>query len=276
MTEPSRCPAEIPTAVLDVRGLAARRRHVALLERFEALPPGKTFVLVSDHDPRPLCRQLETERQDAFARYLEDGPDVWRVEIGRRAAPEADAPPAPDRRSTRPSALAAVPESRQVRLDVRDEIRRGQEPFGRIMTAVAQLRPDDVVVLRVPFEPVPLYGVLAQRGLAHWAESAGPGDWTVWFYREPGTGGGAPGAGAPGGTGTGAARTTRLDVRGLEPPGPMVRVLERLDALGPGDVLEVLHDRRPMFLYPQLEDRGFAHETDEPERGLVRIRIRRR
>ena len=31
-----------------------------------------------------------------------------------------------------------------------------------------------------------------------------------------------------------------------------------------------------MFLYPQLDERGFVHETDEPEPGLVRIRIRRR
>jgi uncharacterized protein (DUF2249 family) len=67
----------------------------------------------------------------------------------------------------------------------------------------------------------------------------------------------------------------RLDVRDLEPPQPMVLVLERLDALQPGETLEVLHDRRPLFLYPQLDARGFVHETDEPAQGLVRIRIRR-
>ena len=56
----------------------------------------------------------------------------------------------------------------------------------------------------------------------------------------------------------------------------MVRMLEEIEALAPVTALEVLHDRRPMFLYPQLEDRGFVHETDEPEPGLVRIVIRRR
>jgi uncharacterized protein (DUF2249 family) len=55
----------------------------------------------------------------------------------------------------------------------------------------------------------------------------------------------------------------------------MVQVLERLEALGPGGVLTVLHERRPVFLYPQLDARGFRHETDEPEPGLVRIVIRR-
>src|SRR5215467_11574888 len=53
-----------------------------------------------------------------------------------------------------------------------------------------------------------------------------------------------------------------------------VRVLEALDRLAPGAELEVRHDRRPLLLYPQLDARGYVHETDEPEPGLVRIRIR--
>ena len=56
----------------------------------------------------------------------------------------------------------------------------------------------------------------------------------------------------------------------------MIRVLERLDTLAGDEQLEVIHDRRPMFLYPQLDERGFVHETDEPEPGVVRIRIRKR
>jgi uncharacterized protein (DUF2249 family) len=68
----------------------------------------------------------------------------------------------------------------------------------------------------------------------------------------------------------------RIDVRGLEPPQPLVRVLERLDTLGEAEQLEVIHDRRPVFLYPQLDERGFVHETDEPGPGVVRIRIRKR
>jgi uncharacterized protein (DUF2249 family) len=53
----------------------------------------------------------------------------------------------------------------------------------------------------------------------------------------------------------------------------MVRVLEAIETLAPGDRLEVWHDRRPVFLYPQLDARGCRHATDEPEPGLVRIVI---
>ena len=73
----------------------------------------------------------------------------------------------------------------------------------------------------------------------------------------------------------GSAREIRLDVRGLEPPHPMVRVLERVATLAGGETLEVLLDRRPVFLYPQLEAQGLTHETDEPAGGAVRVRIRR-
>ena len=67
-----------------------------------------------------------------------------------------------------------------------------------------------------------------------------------------------------------------LDVRGLEPPQPMVRILARLDTMAADETLEVVHDRHPIFLYPQLDARGFAYETDEEAPGRVRIRIRRK
>jgi uncharacterized protein (DUF2249 family) len=168
----------------------------------------------------------------------------------------------------RPRALADLPASRRVHLDVRGDIRQGHEPFGRIMAAVDALGEGDALELRAPFEPIPLYRVLGKRGFAHWVERDAADDWTVWFYRDP-----AVRAASTPGT---APRVRRvLDVRGLEPPQPMLRVLQEIDDLGPGGELEVHHDRRPVFLYPQLDERGFRHETDEPEPGLIRILIRR-
>lgn len=166
--------------------------------------------------------------------------------------------------------MSAPSAGREVRLDVRDDIRRGQEPFQRIMTAVAGLGPEDVLVLRAPFEPVPLYRVLGRKGFVHRTERRGEDDWWVWFSRQPGPGEPDAAAAAVGDD----PLTMTLDVRGLEPPLPMVRILERLERLGPGQRLEVVHDRRPVFLYPQLDERGFLHETHEPEPGVVRIVIR--
>jgi uncharacterized protein (DUF2249 family) len=172
----------------------------------------------------------------------------------------------------RPAALTDVAEDRQVHIDVREDIRRGEEPLARIMAAVKTLAGEQVLVLRAPFEPIPLYDILGKRGFAHWAERHAADDWTASFYRP------AAALESPApikGLATDSAGHIVLDVRGLEPPQPMVRVLEQIDHLSAGAELEVRHDRRPVFLYPQLDDRGFVHETDEPEPGLVRIRIRR-
>lgn len=170
--------------------------------------------------------------------------------------------------------LAALPAERQVHVDVRDDIRRGQEPFARIMAAVKALRPGEVLVLRAPFEPIPLYDVLGKRGFSHWTERRDAADWSVWFSRAEGAPA-APARAAGEREPAADAKTITIDVRGLEPPQPMVRVLELLDTLAPGQRLEVVHDRRPLFLYPQLDAQGFVHETQEPEPGLVRILIRR-
>jgi uncharacterized protein (DUF2249 family) len=167
----------------------------------------------------------------------------------------------------RPVELAAL---RVVEVDVRDDLRRGQEPFARIIAAAKALEAEETMVVRAPFEPAPLYGVLGRRGLAHWTERLAADDWRVWFYRFSAAT--APTAPAPG---PAEADEATVDVRGLEPPLPMVRVLERLETLQPGGVLTVLHERHPIFLYPQLDVRGFSYETDEATPGLVRIVIRR-
>jgi AhpD family alkylhydroperoxidase len=74
--------------VLDVRTEEPGRRHELIFETFDDLPAGRSYVLVNDHDPRPLRYQLEAENAGEFSwQYLEQGPEVWRVRIGRTASP---------------------------------------------------------------------------------------------------------------------------------------------------------------------------------------------
>jgi len=70
---------------IDVRSLVPRHRHQKIFELVDQLVPGKGFVLINDHDPKPLYYQLEAEHPGQFSwTYLESGPEVWRVEIARR------------------------------------------------------------------------------------------------------------------------------------------------------------------------------------------------
>ncbi len=63
-----------------------------------------------------------------------------------------------------------------------------------------------------------------------------------------------------------------LDVRGLEPPQPMVKVAKALEELKEGEVLEVLGSRPFTHLLPRLQELGYSYELEEREEGyLLRI-----
>jgi len=187
--------------------------------------------------------------------------------------------PAPVANPTRDVPPELLPRGEVVELDVRDDLRSGREPFSRIMAAVASLRADQVLLLRAIFEPVPLFAALAKRGFAHAARQDGADDWSIWFWRpEPMPAASAPAA-APG---EGAAApdvpvpedaTVVLDVRGLEPPEPLLRTLAALESLPVGHTLLQVNARIPQLLLPMLAERGFACDVDESRADQVLVRI---
>ena len=78
--------------ILDVRTLVPAERHRTIFESYEQLAVGDKFVLVNDHDPKPLYYQFDAEHHGEFSwRYLVQGPQVWKVEIGRTKAARAPA-----------------------------------------------------------------------------------------------------------------------------------------------------------------------------------------
>lgn len=64
-----------------------------------------------------------------------------------------------------------------------------------------------------------------------------------------------------------------LDNRGLQPPEPMMRTLAALDELESGQSLTIINDRRPMFLFEELEQRGYSFQTTERDDGGFEILI---
>lgn len=69
---------------LDIRSEIPARRHELIFETYGKLGVGEGFVLINDHDPKPLHYQFQAEHEGQFSwDYLEQGPAVWRVRIGR-------------------------------------------------------------------------------------------------------------------------------------------------------------------------------------------------
>ena len=68
----------------DVRSEPPARRHRLIFDTYDSLSPGAGFALVNDHDPKPLYYRFEAEHTGQFSwPYLEQGPEVWRVRLGR-------------------------------------------------------------------------------------------------------------------------------------------------------------------------------------------------
>jgi uncharacterized protein (DUF2249 family) len=69
---------------IDVRTILPRERHPLIFGSFDALVPGESLLLVNDHDPKPLLYQFQAESRSEFTwDYLENGPEVWKVKIGK-------------------------------------------------------------------------------------------------------------------------------------------------------------------------------------------------
>lgn len=71
---------------IDVRNMVPKERHPLIFRTFDELEQGQTFELINDHDPKPLYYQFQAERPGILDwEYLEQGPETWRVRIGKTA-----------------------------------------------------------------------------------------------------------------------------------------------------------------------------------------------
>jgi uncharacterized protein (DUF2249 family) len=197
-----------------------------------------------------------------------------------------------------PAPTTAEQKVNVVILDVREDLQKGREPFSKIMSTVASLGDDDQLFLIAPFEPTPLFRILGGQGFRHTVRTTEDGYCEVLFSREPQTSAAGGTEAQPCGNSEDSSRRplqnqplqsrpaqspplqnpeeVEVDARGLEPPQPLVKILEAVAILPEGARLRARTDRRPMHLYSRLEERGFVSETKEESDGSFITFISRR
>ncbi len=156
--------------------------------------------------------------------------------------------------------LKSIKDKDIVTLDVRPIIDSGKDPFTDIMAKVKLLKDDDIFLLINSFEPIPLYSVLGKKHFDHKTIKKGD-EFNVYFFRDdklPNSGSNTVGARDNElNTEHELENVIEIDVRELEPPEPMLKVLETLSKVDERTVLVVHHHREPLMLYPKLEERGY-------------------
>ena len=201
----------------------------------------------------------------AFAGLIQGAVLQWQI-AGRayplEAAParmldvllEGMRPSGGDSAHAAPPAAAPPPASGLTHLDVRPILAGGTDPLESILSAIAATQSPGLVSLTVPFRPAPLIALLTRRGHQLQEELDG-GLWTIDVL-------------------LGGARLE--DLRALEAPGPLERVLTATAALDPGDAYLARLPQHPRLLLPHLERRELAFEILDEPGGSALLRVWRR
>jgi hypothetical protein len=152
-------------------------------------------------------------------------------------------------------------------LDATAMLARGEEPLQAILAAAAALPPGMVLHVRSPFEPLPLYQVMAERGFEHRSSQFGAQDWSSWFWHT-----GHPPEAARDLRAEAPAPEGVIDLRHLSPPEPMLWILEA--TARSREPIRVMLRWFPTPLVEMLEPQGWIvrEEHSGPEGVVVAIR----
>lgn len=163
-------------------------------------------------------------------------------------------------------------EEKIVTLDVRPILNSGKDPLQNILSKVKKLKPDEVLLIINSFEPIPLYSLLKKKGFSHHTKNESD-IFKVYFYKtEEETDKISSEKSAENIDENDFENIVELDVSQLQPPEPMMKILENLNTIDDNSCLLVHHHREPHLLYPKLEERAYqavCHKLGEDQYKIL-------
>lgn len=176
-----------------------------------------------------------------------------------------------------PSNLAKLIPDHLNTLDVREDIRSGNDPFRKIMSAIDAQEKDRALLIINTFEPTPLIAILKKKAFDSYIDFKSTNLVYSYFWAGEST----PEKVLENVTTSAdpfeellvrfAGKVKKIDVRQLEMPQPMISILQELEQLPAGMALFVNHKRVPQFLLPQIEERGFKISIQEMGPAVVNL-----
>jgi len=142
-----------------------------------------------------------------------------------------------------------------VALDVRPILQGGDDPLESILAAIQSVGPGGVVKVTAPFRPAPLLALLEKRGHRLTDVQRDDKKWEVEVLVDGGD---------------------IEDLRDLEPPEPLERVLEASVALQPGEIFIARLPRFPRLLIKHLDSRGLSWAIHEELDGSALLRLKKK
>ena len=251
-----------------------------------AADPGVVDRLAALH---PTFRRLrEREGRETVGRMatLRDAAQIAAVPVAVVLAAVNGEIPAPcaagrwdGKEEQRPAWMDRFNEAAARRIDVRPILADGHDPFSEIMAVADKVPVAGGLMIDAPFNPSPLRQVLGRRGFVSYAQPITAHHWRLFLLHDETEEAAQPPQPPQPPTATtdlGAKvwRTddgVHIDVRGLERPRPMIAILSLIDGSGHEGVVVAHLEREPVFLYPELAERGWSHALAPGEPGDVRL-----
>ncbi|HVS93817.1 MAG TPA: DUF2249 domain-containing protein [Mucilaginibacter sp.] len=180
-----------------------------------------------------------------------------------------------------PDFVHSIREEQLIELDVRPVIAAGKDPLSLILEKAKTVEAGQVLKIVNTFAPVPLIPLLEKKGFISHIASIEDDLVEAYFFKSAGvTEDVAPVRPEQTSAQDWDALCERykdklitIDVRSLEMPGPMMTILDALGQLTGENALFVYHKRIPVYLLPELSDRGFEYRIREISDGEVYLLI---
>jgi uncharacterized protein (DUF2249 family) len=178
-----------------------------------------------------------------------------------------------------PAFITSLKKEKLIELDVRPVIASGSDPLNIIMEKVKTVKPGQVLKIINTFAPTPLILMLEKKGFKTYVDNVSDNLIETYFHKseknilidskteQPSS---DDWDNVLQGFGD---NIQKIDVRYLEMPQPMLAILDALDHLRAGTALFVYHKRIPVFLLPELAQRGLDYRIKEIKDGEVHLLI---
>lgn len=188
---------------------------------------------------------------------------------------------------SKPGWLINTPVNEIKNLDVRPVISSGKDPLELIMKSFKETGQERIICIINSFEPIPLITLLKQKGYSSYVEYISPEEVHTFFRKEditnkleekqPETDETQNFIKNPDDfnalVNSYESNLLNVDVRQLEMPLPMLTILENLEKLPADHALYVHHKKVPLYLLPELDERGFDYHIYEKEENNVKLLI---
>ena len=177
-----------------------------------------------------------------------------------------------------PDYLKDLSENQKEIFDVREILTDGKDPLREIQQKLKHLKTAHALIIVNSFEPVPLIQLMLKQGFQVFVDKIDDDRFETYFIKKPMKFSiltmirfqKLP-------LGKNLYRfkndLKEIDVRHLEMPEPMLRILEAIESLEKHQALYVYHKKIPVFLLNELKDRNFDFRIKEVQEGEVYLLI---